>query len=954
MASDIDPTKPTESTENPDGTFSHPTTASVRKNFSAAAVEIIALQAEVDTLSSAVVVTTAHLADTNNPHNVTEAQAGVLIRSVDTDIFTASANQLTLVPGGLLREHYFNGLILEASTMTVAESAGVVTLTIGAATGSTLRYFFSDFNGQLTGLPDTSIDSTGELTLGTATVPVKNYVYLLQSDKTLHAGTSFPAAEHAAIGTITLQDAASVATNGAISLQLWHDYAEHGDGQGHFSHLASWIRAQHATWLSGIACSLTAGASGKLDFAATSGSVRQMHTHAFPAFDTSGTGTAGVIYIVNDNTAPYTKKTDGLGYAGSPEYSDGSSVSNNDRYSVVIWGIVSEETGTCKIFANLPSGGYSTDADAQADVANKSVFTIPADYVGVGFLISRAIVKYQSAGGGTFTEIECEDLRGLLPGSLGGGGTGTSPTEFDESVFRITDTIDNTKKIAFEADDLSAGVTRTINMPDNDVDLTDITTKAYVDSTKFVANVLDYGAVGDGVTDDASAISAAITAVNAVGGGTVELPFATYAIASVIDVPQRVNFFGESATLKLTHADAKVRLSKTAGGNATNRNGSMRGITIDGNLTANIGLQIGVIVHKNFKDVHVESCLQYGIVLDGTQNSHFDNVTSNGKTAAATGSWRIINGTAGNKFDSCSGNKSAAHLIFEMDVTSEDYDASLGSVAALNNVFTSCIFEYGASALYSLKAISAERNTFVRCGFNSSDTNPTSVILLDTAAGLNSFVDCYINGHSKTMTSMIEQKGEDNSFYGTTVAGYANATWVFRYYTRTTVVGLKETSAGGVYLATKLFNNQTGLTPADRLLFVLNVAGFTTASTPPWDANTHASWWDTDLERQVIWDGANKHYLRSDSPIFTLSNSATPFVTRRQKCFTGGVITITNLQGGVEGQEITIISKHNITITDGTNIFLNGSANFVMAPTDTLTLVLSDDSKWYEISRSVN
>ena len=501
MGSNIDPTKPIESVENPDGTWSHPTTESVRKNFSAAAVEIIALQVANDSLSSDVVLNTAHRARTDNPHSVNEAQVGVLIRALDGDIFTATANTLTLVPGGHLREHYFNGMILEKSTMTVAESAGVVTVTVGAETGSTLRYFFSDYDGQVTGLPDSSIDSTGELTLGTATVPVKNYIYLLQSDKTFHAGVAWPMAEHAPIGTVTIQDAASIAVNGAISLQLWHDEAVNGNELGHFGHITKWIRAQHSTWISGIACSITVGAQ-TYDIATTSGRMRQLHEHDYPSFDTSATGTAGVIYIVNDNTTPFVKKTDGLSYGGVPEYSDGSNVSNNDRYSVVFWGIVSETTGTCKLLANLPSGGYATDADARADTQNKTDFTIPAGYVGVGFLIARGIVKFQSAGGGTFTLIECEDLRGLLPGALGGGGSGSTPTEFDESVFRITDTIDNTKKIAFEADDLTTGTVREINMPDSDVDLGGLVGTKTIDNNLVMGDT--YGIDFSANTDVAS------------------------------------------------------------------------------------------------------------------------------------------------------------------------------------------------------------------------------------------------------------------------------------------------------------------------------------------------------------------------------------------------------------------------------------------------------------------
>jgi hypothetical protein len=88
--------------------------------------------------------------------------------------------------------------------------------------------------------------------------------------------------------------------------------------------------------------------------------------------------------------------------------------------------------------------------------------------------------------------------------------------------------------------------------------------------------------------------------------------------------------------------------------------------------------------------------------------------------------------------------------------------------------------------------------------------------------------------------------------------------------------------------------------------------------------------------------------------IATLVNSATPSVLRSEKWLTGGTTTITNFTEGTVGKIITIISEHAITITDGTNIFLNGSANFVMKATDTLTLIQKADGNWYEVSRSVN
>jgi hypothetical protein len=88
--------------------------------------------------------------------------------------------------------------------------------------------------------------------------------------------------------------------------------------------------------------------------------------------------------------------------------------------------------------------------------------------------------------------------------------------------------------------------------------------------------------------------------------------------------------------------------------------------------------------------------------------------------------------------------------------------------------------------------------------------------------------------------------------------------------------------------------------------------------------------------------------------IAALANDATPTVLGGSTFTTGGTTTITDFDDGVLGQTITVLSEHAITITDATNIILHGSANFVMASSDSLTLVLKADNKWYETARMVN
>ena len=74
-----------------------------------------------------------------------------------------------------------------------------------------------------------------------------------------------------------------------------------------------------------------------------------------------------------------------------------------------------------------------------------------------------------------------------------------------------------------------------------------------------VVSVKDFGAVGDGVTDDTAAIQAAITAVNAAGGGTVFVPHTadSYILASRLYVSANVKLQGENKSfLKCTNASS--------------------------------------------------------------------------------------------------------------------------------------------------------------------------------------------------------------------------------------------------------------------------------------------------------------------------------------------------------------------------------------------------------------
>ncbi|KKM14237.1 hypothetical protein LCGC14_1708150, partial [marine sediment metagenome] len=85
-----------------------------------------------------------------------------------------------------------------------------------------------------------------------------------------------------------------------------------------------------------------------------------------------------------------------------------------------------------------------------------------------------------------------------------------------------------------------------------------------------------------------------------------------------------------------------------------------------------------------------------------------------------------------------------------------------------------------------------------------------------------------------------------------------------------------------------------------------------------------------------------------------IANDATPSVLNLEKVVSGGTTTITDFDDGVSGQELKLYAAHSLTITDGTNIFLSGSANWAMTATDMLHLIQRTDGKWYEIGRGDN
>ncbi len=351
--------------------------------------------------------------------------------------------------------HGWNGYTIENSTVTVTAAGGVITLSIEKSGGGNLTAIFFDGYFEWVTAPDTIT-----LTAGSDISPQINYIYLLQSTKVLTVNTSdFPSAEHIPVAVVLCQSAASLQTDGPYKMHAWTDHVENTVENSHLSHLSHWIRHQQATWKSGVVPTLTINAIPSPDtviFTSSSGEVSQLHEHTFPAF----TGTPD-IYVVNNFAVKFVKITD-----LNTQLIDSLNVSMANKYfSLVIWGVVNQSTGDCKLMCNLPGGSYNTQSGLIADASKYTNFSIPSDFIGVGFLIAQLQLRHQAAAGGTWTEIDTIDLRGLIP-SVAPGGSTAAQTEFIDNTFRILDEGDETKEIAFEASGISASTTRTLTVQD--------------------------------------------------------------------------------------------------------------------------------------------------------------------------------------------------------------------------------------------------------------------------------------------------------------------------------------------------------------------------------------------------------------------------------------------------------------------------------------------------------
>ena len=150
-------------------------------------------------------------------------------------------------------------------------------------------------------------------------------------------------------------------------------------------------------------------------------------------------------------------------------------------------------------------------------------------------------------------------------------------------------------------------------------------------------SVKDFGAVGDGVTDDTAAFQAAVDAVQAnVFGGTVFIPVGSYKITSTVNLDRsvditrgRVSFSGadtNSTRIVSTHAGAVFSIKNGATTSGVSYQ-LFEKFTLLGpsKLAGSIGIATNVVAYITFRNIYVEA-FDYGFFAENIDHAMFDRV----------------------------------------------------------------------------------------------------------------------------------------------------------------------------------------------------------------------------------------------------------------------------------------------------------------------------------------
>lgn len=250
---------------------------------------------------------------------------------------------------------------------------------------------------------------------------------------------------------------------------------------------------------------------------------------------------------------------------------------------------------------------------------------------------------------------------------------------------------------------------------------TGATARTVQSKLRDVVSVKDFGAVGDGVTDDTAAIQAAINSLT--GGGCVEFPSGTYLTTGVtLPASPRISLSGTD-NVWLKAAPTATTVLKLLGDISRSGNRSVTGINIDGNSVASVigfssGTATSAALYVDVKDMQVKRC-SVGIDLYSAMEHTLINVTAYLNTVGMKLRQDVTNGGANaNAFYRCAVQSNTIGLILD----------AASPYPMQNNTFSNLIVQ--SNTLCGVAAFGVENGvTFDGCHFENNATSGTTLVV---------------------------------------------------------------------------------------------------------------------------------------------------------------------------------------------------------------------------------
>lgn len=436
-----------------------------------------------------------------------------------------------------------------------------------------------------------------------------------------------------------------------------------------------------------------------------------------------------------------------------------------------------------------------------------------------------------------------------------------------------------------------------------------------ISSLRSVLNVKDYGAVGNGTTDDTVAIQAALTAA---AGKACYIPEGTYQISNLLALPSSIYLFGAgpASILRLVNGTNKTVMTAN-----TKSDVVLDNFAIDGNSanqSAGNGIDFITVTRFAIRNLKISSCYTSPIIVETT--------SVNGQISGCN----LSDGAGhGISISSCSKISVTGNVI--NDPGQSGINVSGSSYCTVGDNVCVCA--------------SVQTTGFAGVRFSNSST-------FNTATG-NSIKN-YSRGVFVTTSShhnTIVGNVSDVSYYQGIFVELSDYTTVVGNLVYNP--GEAGSSTEAIRLSSAGYATVVGNVATDERVTPVMTYGVELTGTSPNVSIMGNTVWKATTAAVLVIVGGNYHVRGNvnDLTLDVASQTTTTLPDEGEYFNITGTNNITSVTASWIGRRVSLKFVDILTFTDGNNLKLAG--NLTTSADDTISLVC-DGTNWYETGRSVN